>query len=87
VVWTAVFSHWEAIVGTRNAEHVRPHAVREGRLVVAVDHSARATQVRAMQSVLRERIVQVSGWEPDGIDVIVRISGPQGSGRSGGSGS
>ena len=84
VVWTAVFANWALIVGTRNAEHVRPHAVRDGRLVVSVDHSARVTQVRAMQSVIRERIAQVSGWVPDGLEVVVRPPGSRASGGSGG---
>lgn len=87
VVWTAVFAHWEVIVGTRNAGHVRPYAVRDGRLVVVVDHPARATQVRAMQSVMRERIAQVSGWEPEALEVVVQVPGSRGSGSSGGFGS
>jgi predicted nucleic acid-binding Zn ribbon protein len=47
-VLTAVFAHWEELVGTDIAAHATPKSLRDGVLTVVVDHSAWATQLRYM---------------------------------------
>ncbi|MGO9458446.1 MAG: DciA family protein, partial [Acidimicrobiales bacterium] len=58
---SAVFSRWEEIAGPAVARHVRPVTLRGGVLVVAADHPAWATQVRALGTGLLDRVGEVSG--------------------------
>jgi predicted nucleic acid-binding Zn ribbon protein len=72
----AVFSRWEEIVGTAVAAHARPLRMTGGTLVVAVDHPAWATQVRALGETLRERVGAVTGATPEVVRVVVRRADP-----------
>ncbi|MDA8355889.1 MAG: DUF721 domain-containing protein [Actinomycetota bacterium] len=56
-----VVSHWEEIAGPGLAPHVRPLKLEGSTLVVAADHSARATQVRLLGAELIGRLRQATG--------------------------
>jgi predicted nucleic acid-binding Zn ribbon protein len=73
---SAVFTRWEEIVGPKLARHVRPLRLSGGVLVVAADHPARATQVRALGASLLDRVRDVSGESPDRLQVTVRPAPP-----------
>lgn len=68
---SAVFSRWEEIAGPAVARHVRPVRLRGGVLVVAADHPAWATQVRALGAGLLTRVGEVSGQAPERLEVTV----------------
>jgi predicted nucleic acid-binding Zn ribbon protein len=53
---SAVFSHWDDVVGPDIAGHARPLSLHDGVLVLAVDHPAWATQLRYMTTELLTRI-------------------------------
>jgi predicted nucleic acid-binding Zn ribbon protein len=76
---SAVFAHWEEIAGPAVARHVQPVRLRAGVLVVAADHPAWATQVRALGAGLLARVGEVSGQAPERLEVTVqrRSEGPQ----------
>jgi predicted nucleic acid-binding Zn ribbon protein len=76
-----VFGRWDEIVGERLAAHARPVSLRDGRLVVAVDDPAWATQVRYLEAQVLGRVAEVLGaGEVSAIDVRVR---PSRAGREG----
>jgi len=62
-VLSAVFSRWEALVGPDIAFHAVPRSLRNGTLVVEVDHSAWATQLRWLSADLLARIQAETGAE------------------------
>jgi predicted nucleic acid-binding Zn ribbon protein len=69
----AVFRHWEDAVGPAVATHARPVSLVRGTLVVEVDDSVWATQLRFLASTIVERLTAAAG--PDSvarIDVRVR---------------
>jgi predicted nucleic acid-binding Zn ribbon protein len=68
----AVFTRWEEIAGPALARHAWPLRLSGGVLVVAVDHPAWATQVRALGTSLLARVGEVSGEVPDRLQVSVR---------------
>jgi predicted nucleic acid-binding Zn ribbon protein len=70
----AVFGHWEEIVGPALAAHVRPIRVTEDALVVAADHPAWATQVKALGSTVLAQVGEVAGRAPGRLEVVVRRS-------------
>jgi predicted nucleic acid-binding Zn ribbon protein len=69
----SVFGHWAELVGDQVAAHTRPVSLRDGVLVVLVDHPTWATQLRFLEQDLRARMAETIG---DGtvtrIDVRVR---------------
>jgi predicted nucleic acid-binding Zn ribbon protein len=69
---SAVFTRWEEIAGPALSRHVRPLRLSGGVLVVAADHPAWATQVRALGTGLLARVGEVSGQAPDRLEVTVR---------------
>jgi predicted nucleic acid-binding Zn ribbon protein len=81
-VITAVFSHWEQLVGPDIAAHAQPRSVRDGVLVVAADQPAWATQLRFMAGDLLTRIRAETDAEGiDDIQIRVDREGPPERGR------
>ena len=81
---STVFSRWEQVVGPEIAGHARPVSVRDGTLVLAVDHPAWATQLRYMTSELLTRISEASGTT-EVCDIQIRVAGdprPRSPGRT-----
>jgi len=70
--FAAVFGRWEEIVGTALAAHVRPIRATEDTLVVAADHPAWATQVRALGGTLLAQIEASAGRAPARLEVVIR---------------
>lgn len=68
----AVFGRWEEIVGAQLAAHVRPIRVTAEALVVAADHPAWATQVKALGSTVLDQVGAVAGRSPERLEVVVR---------------
>jgi predicted nucleic acid-binding Zn ribbon protein len=68
----AIFGRWEEIAGPALAAHVRPLRVTEESLVLAADHPAWATQVRALGATLLVRVNDVAGCAPGRIEVVVK---------------
>lgn len=62
-VLSAVFSRWEEIVGAPVAAHAWPVSLRRGVLVIGVEHSGWATQLRFMTADIAARVAAVSGTE------------------------
>ena len=67
-----VFSRWEEVVGPAVARHARPLRLESGRLVVAVDQPAWATQVRALGPRIVAEIAELTGERLERLDVVVR---------------
>ena len=55
-VLQAVFARWEEMVGPQVAAHATPRSLRGGVLVIAVDESAWATQLRLLSADLLSRL-------------------------------
>ncbi len=72
-----IFSGWEELVGPAMASHVRPVRVDGPTLVVAVDHPAWVTQVRALAPDILAKVQAATG--PDApisrLETRVRPSG------------
>jgi predicted nucleic acid-binding Zn ribbon protein len=68
----AIFGRWEEIVGPALAAHVRPVRITAEALVVAADHPAWATQVRALGSTVLAQVGEVAGKAPAHLEVVVR---------------
>ena len=69
----ALYERWEDIVGRPAAAHATPGGLRQGRLVVEVDHPAWATSLAHLEATLLRRIAEVAG--PDlvrGVELRVR---------------
>jgi predicted nucleic acid-binding Zn ribbon protein len=78
---TAVFSRWEQLVGPDIAAHARPRSLRQGTLLVLVDHPAWATQLRFLASDLLARI-QLEADAPEITEIHIGVAGDQpGEGR------
>lgn len=75
-VTTAVFAHWEDLVGPALADHSRPVSLRDGMLVVVVDQPAWATQLRYLSAQLLARLADVTG-RSDICELRVRVEGEQ----------
>lgn len=60
----SVFSEWPRVVGETLAAHTRPVSLDGSRLVIAVEESAWATQVRYLERELIARIAEVVGGQP-----------------------
>ncbi len=66
-----VFGKWEVAVGAAIAEHVRPIKLDGTTLVVQADDPAWATQLKFLESSLRERLREVTGAVIDKLEVRV----------------
>lgn len=62
-VLSTIFARWEDLVGADIAGHAKPVSLRDGVLVLAVDHPAWAAQLRFMTGDLTGRIQQATGSE------------------------
>jgi predicted nucleic acid-binding Zn ribbon protein len=81
-----VFARWEEAVGVEIAAHATPAALRDGCLVVAVDHSTWATQLRFLEAELLARLAAVTG--PGEVTSIeLRVAGEGTARRRGSRGS
>ncbi|HLI53066.1 MAG TPA: DUF721 domain-containing protein [Acidimicrobiales bacterium] len=60
-VASVVFSRWEELVGPDIAGHAKPVSLRDGVLVLAVDHPAWAAQLGYMVGEIGERIAAAAG--------------------------
>ena len=58
---SGLFGRWEEIVGPAIAAHAQPSGLRDGRLVVTVDATAWAAQLRYMGEELVGRCCEVLG--------------------------
>jgi predicted nucleic acid-binding Zn ribbon protein len=74
----AVFSRWEQVVGPDVAAHARPLSLRDGVLVIGVDHPAWATQLSYLRGDLARRVEEAAG-AGEVVDIQVRVTGPGGS--------
>jgi predicted nucleic acid-binding Zn ribbon protein len=71
-----VFTEWSVVVGETLAAHCRPLALDGTRLVIGVDESAWATQVRFLETELLERLREVvAGTSVRSIEVRVAPNG------------
>ncbi|MFC4062918.1 DUF721 domain-containing protein [Planomonospora corallina] len=69
-----VFSRWEEIVGADVAAHARPERFEDGEVLVVVDSTAWATQVRLLARDMVRRLNEELG---DGTVRRVKVQGPQ----------
>lgn len=67
-VLASLFEHWGAIAGSALADHARPARLVYRRLIVDVDDSVWAAQVRLSERALLERLGEVLG--PDKVQSI-----------------
>jgi hypothetical protein len=69
---TAVFAGWAELVGPDVAAHATPRSLRDGVLIVGVDHPAWATSLRLLSADLLRRIA------PHGevTELVVHVDGP-----------
>ncbi len=66
-----VFNRWDEAVGAAVAAHVQPLRLDGATLVVEVDDPAWATQMRFLESTLRDRLTEVAGASIERIEVRV----------------
>jgi predicted nucleic acid-binding Zn ribbon protein len=67
-VLSAVFTRWEEIVGAPVAAHAWPVSLRQGVLLIGVEHSGWATELRFMTADIAARVTAVSG-----VDAVERV--------------
>jgi len=67
-----VFGRWEEAVGEAVARHVQPLKLDGGRLVVEVDDPAWATQLRFLETTLKQRLMTVTGAAVESFEVRVK---------------
>ena len=71
--FSAVFAGWADLVGPTVAAHATPRSLKDGRLVVYVDDPAWATQIRFLETELRDRIAAAAG--PGVVsELVVRVA-------------
>ena len=66
-----VFGRWKEAVGEPVARHVQPLRLDGRRLVVEVDDPAWATQLKFLETNLRERLLAVTGAPIDEFEIRV----------------
>jgi predicted nucleic acid-binding Zn ribbon protein len=67
-----VFGRWAEAVGDAVALHVKPVKLDGTKLVVEVDDPAWATQLRFLETTLKQRLLEVAGATIDTIEARVR---------------
>jgi predicted nucleic acid-binding Zn ribbon protein len=67
-----VFGRWVEAVGEAVAEHVTPLKLDGTRLVVEVDDPAWATQLRFLETTVKQRLREITGAEIETIETRVR---------------
>jgi predicted nucleic acid-binding Zn ribbon protein len=73
-VLSRVFARWDELVGVDVAAHATPRSLREGVLIVTVDHPAWASSLRLLSGDLMRRINAATGPETVS-EVVVRVDG------------
>ena len=66
-----VFGRWEEAVGDALAAHVQPVKLDGTTLVVQVDDPAWATQLKFLETTLKQRLAEIAGVTIERIDVRV----------------
>lgn len=66
-----VFGRWDEAVGDALAAHVQPVKLDGTTLVVQVDDPAWATQLKFLESTLKQRLAEIAGATIERIDVRV----------------
>jgi len=66
-----VFGRWDEAVGAALAAHVQPVKLDGTTLVVQVDDPAWATQLKFLESSLKQRLIEIAGATIERIDVRV----------------
>lgn len=77
-VFAAIFSRWDALVGPDIAAHAQPVSLHRGVLVLGVDHSMWAAQLRYMTAQLLTRIADDTG-SSEVEEIHVRVTGAEGA--------
>ena len=67
-----VFGRWIEAVGDAVAAHVTPLKLDGSTLIVEVDDPAWATQLRFLETALKQRLLEVAGAKIDTIEARVR---------------
>ena len=67
-----VFGRWAEAVGAAVAAHVTPVKLDGSTLVVEVDDPAWATQLRFLETTLKQRLLEVAGAVIDTVEVRVK---------------
>lgn len=67
-----VFGRWSEAVGDAVAAHVKPLKLDGTKLIVEVDDPAWATQLRFLETTLKQRLLEVAGALVETIEARVR---------------
>ena len=67
-----VFGRWSEAVGDAVAAHVKPVKLDGTKLIVEVDDPAWATQLRFLETTLKQRLLEVAGAVVETIEARVR---------------
>ncbi|MEP7113208.1 MAG: DUF721 domain-containing protein [Ilumatobacteraceae bacterium] len=67
-----VFGRWTEAVGDAIAAHVKPVKLDGTKLIVEVDDPAWATQLRFLETILKQRLLEVAGATIETIEARVR---------------
>lgn len=67
-----IFGRWTEAVGDAVAAHVKPVKLDGAKLIVEVDDPAWATQLRFLETTLKQRLLEVAGAEIETIEARVR---------------
>ena len=68
----AIQEGWDELVGEQIALHARPLSLVDGRLTVAVDQPAWATQLKLHAERLRAPLAALGGCQISAVEVVVR---------------
>ncbi|MEO7371863.1 MAG: DUF721 domain-containing protein [Ilumatobacteraceae bacterium] len=67
-----VFGRWAEAVGDAVAAHVKPVKLDGTKLIVEVDDPAWATQLRFLETALKQRLLEVAGAVIETVEVRVK---------------
>lgn len=67
-----VFGRWAEAVGDAVAAHVKPVKLDGTKLIVEVDDPAWATQLRFLETTLKQRLLEVAGATVESVEVRVK---------------
>ncbi len=69
---SGVFGRWAEAVGDAVAAHVKPVKLDATTLIVEVDDPAWATQLRFLETTLKQRLLEVAGATIETVEVRVK---------------